>query len=202
MVKRSDDNIKNQFITLLADKKDDIDKLINKITTGHEFEFIFKHGFNTLNKELYIYLLKYINIVSSSNKQYSHDGPNEMLSVNLSLNENETYRITVNNTNDNSDNIKMIYSNLITKSSNYSVFKMLLYLAKRSKDNKKYNIMKKVRTPENTVDIDEFDIRAKLTDEIDLFKEVVKKSATLPKVIQRMLNNEEFTYDEIQENII
>jgi SAM-dependent methyltransferase len=206
MVKRSkatDNSTSNQFTTLISDKISDIDKLIGKVSTGKEFEFIFKHGFNTLNKELYIYLLKYINIISSSNKKYSHDGPNEMLSVNLSLDDNETYRITVNNTYDSDnnmrDNIKMIYSNLITKSSNYSVFKMLLYLVKRSKDNKKYNIMKKVRTPENTVDIEEFDIRVKLTDEVDMFDDVVKKSSTLPKIIQRMLNNDEFSYEEIQE---
>lgn len=189
----------NQFTTLISGSKNDVDKLLNKLSNNKEFEFIFYSGTNNvLNKEKYIYLLKYIKIISSTNKSYSSEGPHEMLDVSMSLDDGETYRITVHNVGS-KDNIKQIYSNLVKKSSNYSVFKMLLYLAKRSKDKKKYSIMKKIRSVDNTIDIDEFNIRAKLTDEIDIFDDVINDSKNIAQVIKRMLNNDKFEFDEIKE---
>lgn len=189
-------NSLNQFVILIKDIKPDIDNLLDKTSSGKEFELIYNAGkANIVNKEKYIYLLKYINIVGNSGKNQM-EGPNESLDASLSLDTGETFRISINNE-PGIDNIKQVYSNLISKSNNYSVFKMLLYLAKRSKNNKKYSILKKIRSQENIVNIEEFAMRAKLSDEIDIFDEVVNGGSNLAGPVQRMLNDEKFTYDEI-----
>jgi len=194
----SDNNkhVQNQFVLLINDIKSEVDNLLDKISDGKEFELIFNSGkANILNKERYIYLLKYINLVGHS-ESYHMEGPADTLDVSLSLDTGETCRISVNNE-PGIDNIKKVYSNLIQKSSNYSVFKMLLYLAKKSNDKKKYSMLKKTRSRDNTVDIDEFAIRAKLSEETDIFDDVVSGGSNLSSPIKRMLENDKFSYDEI-----
>jgi SAM-dependent methyltransferase len=201
-LKKSEDkgSLSNQFLTLASGQKKDIEKLLSKLSHNKEFEFIFRSNKrDMLNRESYISLLKLINIIDKTNDKYHTEGPHEMLDVNLRLNDSDVYRITINNTTE-KDYIKIAYNNLVKKSSNYSIFKMLLYLAKKSKDTKRYNIMKKIREADNTIDMEEFDVRVRLSDEIDMFDNILKgKTGDLPDVIKRMMKNEEFSYEEIKE---
>jgi SAM-dependent methyltransferase len=183
----------NTFVTLIGNTKNEIDKIMDKIKTGNELEFIFFSNKNDyMNKEKYMYFAKYM-----SNSEYNVEKSTEALDLNVSLNKNETFRITIknnhnnnenNNDNDNNDNndnnanndnanennLTEVYNNLIERVNNYSTLKMALYLARKSGDRNKFEIIIKKKSDDNKFDIDEFNIRCKLSDEIDLFDNVMK----------------------------
>ena len=197
--KNGDENNDNQFLTLISDTKKEVDAIIDNTVLGKELEFIFYSGTSEyLNKERYIYLLKYIKIISDTNKNYTYDPPHNMLDVSFSLSETESIRITVSDV-DGQQNIKQLFNTLKKRSSNFSIFKMLLYLAKKSKDKTKFGIMKKVRNKENIYDIKEFDVRCKLADEIDLYDKVIKNSSSLDEILKRFLNNDDFELEDIKD---
>ena len=97
-------NNDNQFLILIGSEKKKIDLLLDKIDNNKEFEFLFfRKNKSDFNKEKYISMLKFMNIMS---KKYKTIGPIESLDVNLSYN-NINYRITVKN---NSNNFNSIYN--------------------------------------------------------------------------------------------
>ena len=191
-------NNDNQFLILIGSEKKKIDLLLDKIDNNKEFEFLFfRKNKSDFNKEKYISMLKFMNIMS---KKYKTIGPIESLDVNLSYN-NINYRITVKN---NSNNFNSIYNSLLKKNNNYNIFKMLIFLAKDDKEKKTFSVIKKVRDDKNVFDLDSFDLRVKLSDEIDIHDKIIKNTID-DKFISDILSRKNVKYDtinEIEENIL
>ena len=104
-------NENNQFLILIESEKNKIDMLLDKIDKDKEFEFLFfRKNKLDFNKERYISMLKFINVMS---KKYKTIGPLESLDVNLSYN-NINYRVTIKN-NDNDFNINLFKYYLILR---------------------------------------------------------------------------------------
>lgn len=184
-----DNKNKNKFVTLISDSKKEIDKLADKTKDGKELEFIFFSGRDEfMNKEKYMYFGKYMS-TSDTEGDYKLKASSQMLDINLSLNDNETLRVTVMNDGA-SDNITNVYNNLILRGNNYSALRMALYLARKSGDKKKYNVMIKTRSEDNTYDINEFNIRCKLSDEKDIFDDIINKSSGLHPTVKKLMSND------------
>ena len=81
---------------VFVSEKNKIDMLLDKIDKDKEFEFLFfRKNKLDFNKERYISMLKFINVMS---KKYKTIGPLESLDVNLSYN-NINYRVSIKNNN-------------------------------------------------------------------------------------------------------
>jgi len=184
----------NQVIALMGDNKSKVDSLLNKIDMNKEFEFKFGSLKNKmLNREKFISLLKYINYLSNV-KNYEIEGPYEQLDISYSLDSETSYRITVHNVN---NNLKKTLNHLINKTSNFSILKLLLIFIYTNKNKEKFTIIKKIRNRENIVDIEELNIRAKLSDEIDVFNDIVNKTGNIDELILKIINNENISLENI-----
>lgn len=185
-------NENNQFLILIESEKNKIDMLLDKIDKDKEFEFLFfRKNKLDFNKERYISMLKFINAMSN---KYKTIGPIESLDVNLSYN-NINYRVTIKN---NNNDFNMIYNNLLKKNNNFNIFKMLIFLAKKDKEKKTYSVIKKIRDEKNIFDLNTFDMRVKLSDEIDIHDKIIKNNID-DKLITDILSRKDFKFDIIHE---
>jgi hypothetical protein len=180
-------NDNNNFITLIGSNKVEIDKIMDQLKPEKELEFIFFSNKNEyMNKEKYMYFVKYMSNMDT-NGEYKLEHSQETLDINLSLSETETLRITVKK-NENENNLSKVYNNLIERVNNYSTLRMALYLARKSKDRNNFDIIIKKRSFENIYDINEFNIRCKLSDEKDIFNDVIS-GKNLHPLIEKLLND-------------
>ena len=179
-------NVTNNFVTLISNSKDNVEKIADKISEGKELEFIFFSGNGEyMNKDKYMYIGKYMSGVNSSGEYKLGESTYE-LDLNLSLSENETLRVTVKK-NGADDTVTSVYTSLLERANNYSALRMALYLARKSKDKSKYGVMIKSRSPENTFDINEFNIRCKLSGEKDIYDDLISNSENLNPMIKKLL---------------
>jgi SAM-dependent methyltransferase len=166
-----------------VDKKvmSDIMNLFKKTKKGNEFEFIFfsKKG-KYLPQEKYIQLLKYYSTKAQQSDFFtipSHD----MLDISYQPEIGLSYRCTINDTK---------YINKLMKSvsslKNHVVFKTFLELWK--KKNPHLEFMKKEKNGEETIDVDEFDMRVRLSKESDLSKEDINSILQIDENMMRQIN--------------
>jgi SAM-dependent methyltransferase len=141
-----------------------IKELLKKINSSSEFEVIFnKNNPMTINK--FIDILKYITLLSKNNKfKLVKETSLDIGYTNFTNNDILNYRITVSNI----DNINKIINNVKLRK-NHVIFSLLVnYILNDYKD---ISIMKKTKLDKNIVDIDNYDIRVRLSDESDVSKD-------------------------------
>lgn len=164
-----------------------INNLFKRVTDNtSEFEFIFfSKGYNRLNKEKYVQLLKYLRGIAKV-KKLQITQPERSFDVGYISDESNdntnVYRITVNG----SDNINTILSRLNEiQNVNYVIYKYLL----NSIVNNDMDFLLKTRNNKNdTVDIDNLNIRARISKEIKLIDKI-KKKQSIEKNIDKLFNN-------------
>lgn len=195
IMKKADDRVQtssnNTFVQKIGEKVSRIEELFDKIGTEHELEFIFgSTQKDQLNKEKYILFLKYMNQLKQI-KKYDLE-PEDTLDINFSIDQTTNYRITIQGY----SNIKLYFNDLAKKQNNYVIFKMALFLMMKIKDKHIMSIIKKVRSKDDTVMIEEFDMKTKLSSEIEIFDDIVKKnSKIIDPLIVDILNNKQLEVD-------
>lgn len=171
-----------QILSYLSDEiQNQTSDMFKRVIPGMEFEFIFfsKKG-HQMNKEKYVLLLKYMRnmakikklqvtipdrtldfgFTSRSSSTQSTDSETDE-----SETENTVYRTTVSGT----TNINRILNRLSDiQNKNYVIYKFLLHTLKKNNADKYLNFMVKSRGSADTVDIDDLNMRARLSKEEDL----------------------------------
>jgi SAM-dependent methyltransferase len=149
-----------------------IQELLKKVNSKSEFEVIFNKATPlTINK--FIDMIKYLTVLSKTNnfklvKEVSLDvGYTSIVNKDI-----ENYRITISNI----DNINKIINNVKLRK-NHVIFSLLVnYLLNDYKD---MNIIKKTKLEKDLVNVDNYDIRVRLSEEAEVSKEELKKLLSL-----------------------
>lgn len=176
--------INGTFLEQLGDDiRTEIEALYNEIKNGDEFEFMFfnyKKNKNRMGLENYRRMLEYLNIRSkSTNLKYE---TNITLDINYSVKEqNYNYRITIHGINNINKYIEKLHARR-----NHVIFSILVGSAEQDKNIK---IIKKIKKRENTIDIDDFDVRLRLAQESDISKDELN---LLKKLDERDMNSINF----------
>jgi SAM-dependent methyltransferase len=146
--------------------------LLKKVNSNSELEIIFNKS-NPLTINKFIDMLKYMTVLSK-NKNYKLV-KESTLDVSYSMYVNKdivNYRITISNI----DNINKIINNVKLRK-NHVIFSLLVnYLLNDYKD---MSIMKKTKLDKNMVDIENYDMRIRLSDENEVSKDELKKLLNL-----------------------
>lgn len=179
---------------------DDVQKkvtdLFKKVDKGNEFEFIFfsKKG-QQMNKEKYVLLLKYMRNMAKT-KKLKIEGPERTLDISFSPEKGKTYRISITG----SEAInEMITRMMEIQNKNYMVYKFLLYTLKQGKEKNKLSFMSKTKGQDDTIDIDDLNMRVRLSTETEMTEKIVKgeKNITdLDEQIVKLLSGDALTLDE------
>ena len=159
-------NIKN---LLDKDLLQSIEKLYKNTEPTNEFEFIFsnKDG-KYITQEKYIKLLKFLQMRKKIAKLNSI-GPIEILDINLSTSKEITYRVTIENSKLINDYLKKVD---LWKS--HVIFKTFVQMAIDKKD-KNIKVIKKTKEKDNTIDLQNINMRVRLSGETDLNKDDLKE---------------------------
>lgn len=171
-----------------ANIQEDINTLFKKVDMNKEFEYIFfTKGKERMNKEKYILLLKYIRTISKQ-KKLRVEGPHKTLDVNYSASPEHTYRITVDGENE----INKIMNRLQNvQNKNYVHYKFLLHTIRKYKNNDKISFMLKTKSPGNTIDIDDLNMRIRLSSEDDMTDNARdKKYNNIDENLIKLINGE------------
>lgn len=184
----------NQIISHIPKNiQDDINNLFKKVDSNKEFEYIFfSKGKERMNKEKYILLLKYIRTVAKV-KKLRADGPNMTLDVNYSASPEHTYRVTVNGENKINEMINTLQT---VQNRNYIHYKLLLHNIRKNKKDNKISFMLKTKNDGDTVDIDDLNMRVRLSQEDDLTNNIRDKKYTdIDETIVKLINGDNLNYD-------
>lgn len=152
--------------------KDNVNKiksLFDKITPNHEFEFKF-YGFNNkfLSTEKYVITDKYIKILGRNHPTTEE----QTLDITYrKKNTNNNYRITI-------QGLKKInrYKKMFCGRPNHDIYNILAIMKDPS-----ISLMNKIRKPENVIDINDLDIRVRLSEELPVSDEDLKKITSLTR---------------------
>jgi hypothetical protein len=149
-----------------------IQDLTKKINSSSEFEIIFNKK-NPLSINKYIDISKYLIHLSIKNKfKLIKESTLDIGFTNYVNKDIVNYRISINKI----ENINRII-NKVKLRKNHVIFSVLVNdILNNEKD---MSIMKKTKLDKNTVDIDDFDMRARLSDESDVTKEELQKLLVL-----------------------
>jgi len=140
-----------------------IDNLFKKTNVNGEFEFIFSNRDGKyITQEKYIKLLKYLQIRKKSSKLDSI-GPIEILDINFTPDKETTYRVTIegNNIND--------YLKKVDLWKTHVIFKTFVNMS-IEKGDKNITVLKKAKEKDNTIDVDDLNMRVRLSQETELTK--------------------------------
>lgn len=144
-----------------------INNLYKKYKLNDEFEFIFvnKDG-KYITQEKYIKLLKFLQMKKKINKMKSV-GPIEILDVSYSTTKETTYRASIEGENINN------YIKMVDLWKSHVIFKTFIQMASDKKD-ENIKIMKKLKQKDDTIDIFDLNMRARLSSELPLDKDDLK----------------------------
>jgi SAM-dependent methyltransferase len=201
---------KEQILSYVSDdSRKSITDTFMRAGKGMEFEFIFfsKKG-HQMNKEKYVLLLKYMRNMAKAKKiqvtqpERSLDfgyTSSSLLKTDIPLedddSENMVYRVSVDGT----DNINAIINRLNdVQNKNYLIYKFLLHTLKKNNKNRGLNFMLKSRGPKDTIDIDDLNMRARLSKETDLTDKIVNMK-TLDENLNKLLTSESIDLEARQE---
>jgi SAM-dependent methyltransferase len=159
-------NIKN---LINKDLIQSVEKLYKTTEPTNEFEFIFsnKDG-RYITQEKYIKLLKFLQMRKKLAKLNSI-GPIEILDVNYSPEKETTYRTTIEGSNLINEYLKKVD---LWKS--HVIFKTFVQMAVDKKDTN-IKVMKKTKEKDNTIDLNNINMRVRLSGETELNKDDIKK---------------------------
>lgn len=188
-------SVKNQVLSYVPpDLQKDIASLFNKTSSGKEFEYIFfsKRGHH-MNKEKYVLLLKYLKSMSKV-KKIKASPPTHTLDVGFTvrtddnkstgMGEHTAYRISI----EGEDNINSIIDKIgEIQNKNYVIYKFLLNTIIKDKKNQSITFMRKHRDASSTIEIDDLNIRVRLSDEDDLTEKLREKKPDLKDIDPRLV---------------
>lgn len=136
-----------------------IRNLFKTITRFGEFEFIFFSKGRGLPYEKYIMLLKFLSRRASNDKKLQKE---TTLDIAYNPDKETSYRVTLLN----KDIDK--YMKILSTANNHVIFRRLII---ESQKDKNISVFKKSKSNENTIDVDDYYMRVRLSDELDLSKE-------------------------------
>lgn len=154
-----------------------IEDIYKKINIGSEFEFMmfnYKKDKNRMGLEHFLKILEYMNLRSKKSNLALENIV--QLDLNYTKQSGEVYRITIDSIESINKYIKMLHMR-----KNHVIFSVLAGLAEKDKS---ITLMKKVKERENIVDVDDFDIRARLSEETDLTKKEIDELKQLDEKIR------------------
>lgn len=169
----------NQITDSISEQIKYVRELFKKTDKDHEFEFIFftRKG-KYLSQEKYIQLLKFISARSHNNDKLQIVGPVDTMDIILSE-DDKNIRCSIGG----SENV-VKYMKTISKLKNHEIFKSIMKKYKKNKDN--INVQKKEKSISNTIDIEEFDFRVRLSKETELSDEEIEKYS---KITDKTIKN-------------
>jgi len=140
-----------------------IEQLYKKTTKDTEFEFIFTNRDGKyITQQKYIQLLKFLQMRKKMAKLDS-EGPLEMLDISYSPEKGVTYRVTLQDSNINN------YLKKVDIWKPHVIFKTFVKMA-TEKEDKNIKLMKKIKENDNTIDIQDINMRVRLSGEVELNK--------------------------------
>jgi len=147
---------------------DKIKKIYDGLTPTEEFEFMFNnYANNPLTISKFLHVLDYMRVKSKSKiKMEEYDS----LDVNYNYDKNNlnSYRVSI----DGVDKINKMMA-MVHKRLNHVIFSILI------SNDEDLTIINKVKYPDRTFNIDDYDIRVRTSDEKKLTKEEMKKLTTI-----------------------
>jgi SAM-dependent methyltransferase len=149
-----------------------VKELLKKVGSNSEFEIIFNKNTNmTINK--FIDVLKYLTVLSNTNKyKLIKETTLDVGMTSITNKDIINYRITISNI----DNINSIINNVKLRK-NHVIFSLLVNnIINNYKD---ITIMKKTKLEKDMVDINEYDMRIRLSDESDVSKQELETLLTI-----------------------
>jgi len=170
------DNDWGQLGSLMTnDDRQNILKLYADLNTKNEFEIMFyNYNETSMNYNKYRTVLAYIQQRAKSQKLEIITM--SVLDIIYGPEDSDTsYRITI----DNIDNINK-YMRMLHQHKNHVIFRVLC--AMLIEGNKDMTIMRKVKDRENVVDLNDFDLRIRKADELDVSKKELKSLSEMTEV--------------------
>jgi mRNA capping family enzyme len=177
--------------------KDDlksIETLFKRVDNNKEFEFIFfSKKRDEMNKEKYVLLLKFMRAVRN-HSNYRVKDPHQTLDIVYTAETGLSYRIEI----DGSDDIKLQLNRISgIQNRNYVIYKFLLQMIKKGSKNITFGL--KSRDENDNIDVDDLNLRARLSSEIDLTDAI--KKGKLPKeysnpIIDALLKGKRLSLEE------
>ncbi|CAH6421376.1 mRNA capping enzyme [uncultured virus] len=167
-------NIKNSFDDLIDDNiKNEIDNLYKKISLNDEFEVMFFNYRTGMNRMGFDHFLKILEFMTYRNRTFKLKLEN-YTSLDIIYNDkniSDCYRISINGI----ENINK-YMEMLHLRKNHVIFSVLIGINDKDEN---ITIIKKTRNTGNVIDIDDFNIRFRLskeeelnTDELDKLKNI------------------------------
>jgi SAM-dependent methyltransferase/nicotinic acid mononucleotide adenylyltransferase len=174
-VKNLAETIKNtsEFEFLIGKNNvEQIKNLFKTIKNTSEFEFImFSKKDKSLTLEKYISLLKFLSKRESKDKKLRLVSNEVTLDVSYNPEKGTSYRATLINKSAINEHMERLGS-----ANNHVIFKELI---KSSITDKNIQAIKKGKSDENTIDVDDLYMRVRLSDELELTKEEIKSLSKL-----------------------
>ena len=146
--------------------------LLKKVNSNSELEIIFNKS-NPLTINKFIDMLKYLTMLSKNNNyKLVKESTLDVGYTNFVNKDIVNYRITISNI----DNINKIINNVKLRK-NHVIFSLLVnYLLNDYKD---MSIIKKTKLEKNMVDIENYDMRVRLSEENEVSKDELKNLLNL-----------------------
>lgn len=178
---------KEILLTDLLDKKDidGIKKIYNNAKKDDEFEIMFANYKKTTNIHNHFGLKKFLNLLGYIKNRRIVDKSikiEQSVSMDISYSEKpyETYRLTINGSN----NINKYTKNIYLRR-NHVIFKVIL--SKFINKDKNIDFIKKVKKKENIYDVDELNIRVRLSKELDVPKSNIEELQNISEVARNKI---------------
>lgn len=190
---------REQILSYVSDEnRKNISDIFKRATMGNEFEFIFfSKKAHQMNKEKYVMMLKYIRNMAKI-KKIQITQPERSLDFNYTADttindesntqfdeiERLVYRISVYDT----KNINRILNRLNdVQNKNYLIYKFLLHTLKKNNEDKYLSFIAKSRGIADNVDIDDLNMRIRLSKEEDLTNDIIR-AKTIEKNLDKLLS--------------
>lgn len=168
-----------------------IDKLYHNLTKNDEFELMFfnyKQKNNTMSTINYLKILEYL----SHKSRISKTPIIKTTSLDINFSNKSTriaYRITINNI----ENINK-YMEMLNNRKNHVIFNVLASIAMSKENTDSIQLIKKTKTVENTIDIDAFNIRIRVSEEIPLTKETKEDKEIIQSINENNIDDIVFRF--------
>jgi len=169
-----DEQLDNNLLSNITD-------LYKRVEKDNEFEFMFFKGEREMDKmsmEQFLKLLEYINYKGKIQKLRIENTVG--LDISYNSKKGESYRITI----DGVQNINK-YIEMLHRRKNHVVFSVLAGLTEKDENIK---IIKKAREKENVIDIRDFEMRVRLSEETKLDKKELETVRHLKETTQESIN--------------
>jgi len=170
------------------EKHKNITNLFKRITPIHEFEFMFfnyKNEENRMSMEIFSKILKFMKYRNQKNKMKL----TSKITLDIAYTEKkfENYRLTIEGLENINKHMEMFHLRR-----NHVIFSLLVGLLKKKDE---ISLIKKVKPQEDKIDIDELNLRVRLSEEHDLSKDI-KEITKLSNLDETQRENIKFRYKE------